>query len=357
MSVDGELVLVQQSEPIGKRHPQKHSRPKAKAEPLPQGQRPRARLAGSSRRGLWNNRADAARCERGRSNRFLGDHAVEPLCCDQAKPQDKALVTEKQASGTGMRRRAPSTPDGGAGLMGWESQFRVHPGLVVAESNASSLPHRLGFEGAMLSRIAQSNIARAKSPRKHAVLLLAGMLSGCRHKGADARRVPRKHGTRGTLPTPPILVARCVQRRGLMPGNRRHRVESVLVRAGRDCGWRRDARRRRAAGVNEGDMEVVDDSAQRNAAASPRKRRYEIVGVHGRINEVPGMNSAVRRLRVSLSAGARTESRHEYGSEQQGNLAHGLPRLLEIGSDRSIPRNRGRIATGTIASRRKSNFG
>ena len=64
----------------------------------------------------------------------------------------------------------------------------------------------------MLSRIAQSNIARAESPPKHAVLLLAGMLSGCPHKGADARRVPRKHGTQPTLPTPPILIARCVQR-------------------------------------------------------------------------------------------------------------------------------------------------
>ena len=72
--------------------------------------------------------------------------------------------------------------------------------------------HLLGSEGAMLSRIAQSNIARAESPRKHAVLLLAGMLSGCPHKGADARRVPRKHGTQPTLPTPPILIARCVQR-------------------------------------------------------------------------------------------------------------------------------------------------
>ena len=83
---------------------------------------------------------------------------------------------------------------------------------TVPRLNASSLPHLLGSEGAMLSRIAQSNIARAESPRKHAVLLLAGMLSGCPHKGADARRVPRKHGTQPTLPTPPILIARCVQR-------------------------------------------------------------------------------------------------------------------------------------------------
>ena len=140
----------------------------------------------------------------------------------QATPYSTLAIPPSTPASSADKGILQTSPSYFARLNQPEAQARVDR-QITALARLSHLPsfpglcphrctHLLGSEGAMLSRIAQSNIARAESPRKHAVLLLAGMLSGCPHKGADARRVPRKHGTQPTLPTPPILIARCVQR-------------------------------------------------------------------------------------------------------------------------------------------------
>jgi mono/diheme cytochrome c family protein len=80
--------------------------------------------------------------------------------------------------------------------------------------------------GAMLSRIAQTNIARAMPPRKHGVISLAGMLSGCFHWVLGFRPEPRKHGTHPKVPSPPTSVARCMGEHRFAPG---HLVTVALV--------------------------------------------------------------------------------------------------------------------------------
>ena len=73
----------------------------------------------------------------------------------------------------------------------------IHPG------------QRVFITGAMLSRVAQTDIGRAIPPRKHAVSSLAGMLSGCLHRVLGIRPEPRKHGTQPDLLAPLTLVTRC----------------------------------------------------------------------------------------------------------------------------------------------------
>ena len=54
----------------------------------------------------------------------------------------------------------------------------------------------------------QTDIARAVSPRKHAVLSPTGMLTGCGHRVSGVWRVPRKHGTQPVYPRKLVVAYR-----------------------------------------------------------------------------------------------------------------------------------------------------